>query len=105
MLRPLILSARSAFRPSVQGTGFRPGPQMLISTQIPARAFSNFKKPPSILDALRQRTAKAWAEPHLIKGSRFLQLGRETLHEGESPKISWQRLGATAVGIPSRLYL
>jgi len=40
---------------------------------------------------------KVWTGPQFPK--RFLQLERETLREGESPKISWQRLGATAAGV------
>ncbi|KAF9444598.1 hypothetical protein P691DRAFT_807134 [Macrolepiota fuliginosa MF-IS2] len=96
MLRPLTSVTRSTLRPNV----FRIN--LLVSSPSFPRAFSNLnsRKPSSILNALKPQATKPWAQHQIPKGSRFLQLERETLrNSSERPAFSWQRFGATTAGV------
>jgi len=78
------------------------GQQAFNSGKICTRNFSNFRKSPFVLEALRLRSVKSWTRSEFLKGSRFFRSGSGSMYQESS--ISWRRFGTTAVGGSSSMF-
>jgi len=96
MLQLSTFAASSTLRTALLRA--HPGHQAFIASKLCARNYSNFRKSPSVLEALRLRSVKSWTRSEFLEGSRFFRSESDSVHQGKESSISWRRFGTTAVG-------
>jgi len=103
MLQLSTFAASSTLRTALLRA--HPGRQAFIASKLCARNYSNFRKSPSVLEALRLRSVKSWTRSEFLEGSRFFRSESDSMHQGKESSFSWRRFGTTAVGRSLRCFV